>query len=173
MPVAVGGEAPDFELRDQHGRTRRLSELRGRKATLVVFYPWAFSGVCGGELRAIQERLDEIVGAGVDLLAVSVDSMYALRSWAHREGFTFPLLSDFWPHGAVAQAYGVFHDGIGIALRGSFLVDIDGVVRWSVVTGIGDARDIDDYVAAIAALRRSGPSDYPGGAINGAHSSAG
>ena len=110
----------------------------------------------------------------VELLTVSTDSMYALRAFADQEGFTFPMLSDFWPHGAVAEAYGVLHGDIGVALRGTFLVDRDGVVRWSVVNGIGDARDIGDYKRAIAALssavdERAGR--YP--AAPRAHSSAG
>ena len=153
MRLSVGDEAPDFALPDQHGRTVRLSGLRGHKAALVVFYPWAFSGVCGAEMRQMQTRLDELATEDVELLTISVDSMYALRAWADAEGFTFPLLSDFWPHGEVARAYGVFHDEIGIALRGTFLVDRDGLVAWSVVRGIPDTRDLDDYVRALAHLR--------------------
>ncbi len=152
MPVTVGQEAPDFELKDQHGQQVRLSDLRGRRAALIVFYPWAFSGTCGGELRDMQARLGELVTDDVELYTVSTDAMYSLRAWADKEGFTFSMLSDFWPHGEVAQAYGVLHDGIGIALRGTFLVDRDGIVRWTVVNGIPDARDIDDYVKAIAGL---------------------
>ena len=152
MPLSVGDQAPDFDLKDQHGQAVRLSELRGRKAVLIVFYPWAFSGVCGGELHAMQKDLDQLVSDDVEVVAISTDSMYALRSFADQEGFTFPMLSDFWPHGSVAQAYGVLHDGIGIALRGTFLVDRDGVIRWSVLHGIPDARDIEDYKRAIAAL---------------------
>lgn len=152
MPLTPGDEAPVFDLRDQHGQDVRLADLRGRRAALVVFYPWAFTGVCGGELHAMQDRLDELVSDDVALFTVSTDSMYALRAFADQEGLTFPLLSDFWPHGAVARAYGVLHEGIGIALRGSFLVDRDGILRWSVVHGIPDARDVDDYVKAIAAL---------------------
>lgn len=152
MTLSVGDEAPDFELTDQHGQAVRLSDLRGRKAALVVFYPWAFSRVCGGELRALQESLGDLVSDDVELLTVSTDSMFALRTYADREGFTFPLLSDFWPHGEVAEAYGVLHPEIGIALRGTFLVDRSGVIRWSVVKGIPDARDVDDYRKAIADL---------------------
>jgi len=152
MPIAVGDEAPDFALKDQHGRTVRLADLRGRKAALVVFYPWAFSGVCGGELHAMQADLDNLVSDEVELVTVSTDSMYALRSFADQEGFTFPMLSDFWPHGEVARAYGVLHEDIGIALRGTFLVDRDGVVRWTVLNGIPDARDVEDYKRAIADL---------------------
>jgi peroxiredoxin len=152
MPIAVGDQAPDFALKDQHGRTVRLADLRGRKAALVVFYPWAFSGVCGGELHAMQADLDDLVSDEVELVTVSTDSMYALRSFADQEGFTFPMLSDFWPHGEVARAYGVLNEDIGIALRGTFLVDRDGVVRWTVLNGIPDARDVEDYKRAIAAL---------------------
>lgn len=152
MPLSVGDQAPDFELKDQHGQTVRLSALRGHRAALVVFYPWAFSGVCSSELHAVQAELDDLVSDHLALYAVSTDSMYALRTYADQEGFTFPLLSDFWPHGAVAEAYGVLHPEIGIALRGTFLVDRDGIVRWSVVNGIPDARDVDDYRKAIAAL---------------------
>ena len=152
MAVTVGDPAPDFELRDQHGQSVRLSASRGSEAVLVVFYPWAFSGVCGGELRDLQEHRDDILGDDVALLTISTDPMYALRAFADQQGFTFPMLSDFWPHGAVASAYGVFSEEVGIALRGSFLVDRDGVVRWSVVNGIPDARDLDDYRKAVAAL---------------------
>lgn len=152
MTLSVGDEAPDFELTDQHGQAVRLSDLQGRKAALVVFYPWAFSRVCGGELHALQESLGDLVSDDVELLTVSTDSMFALRAYADREGFTFPLLSDFWPHGEVAEAYGVLHPEIGIALRGTFLVDKSGVIRWSVVKGIPDARDVDDYRKAIADL---------------------
>jgi peroxiredoxin len=152
MTTAVGDEAPDFELQDQHGQRVRLSSLRGTKAALVVFYPWAFSRVCGGELAVLQAQLDEIAGDDVALLAVSTDPIFALRAYADQEGITFPLLSDFWPHGAVAKAYGVFSEEVGIALRGSFLVDRDGIVRWAVVNDIPDARDVDEYKKAIASL---------------------
>lgn len=152
MVVAVGDEAPDFAVRDQHGETVQLSALRGQKAALVVFYPWAFSGICGGELHALEQRLESLTAAGVEVLTVSTDAMYALRAFADAEGFTFRLLSDFWPHGAVASAYGVLEESVGVALRGTFLVDLDGVVRWTVVNGIGEARDVDEYEKAVAAL---------------------
>ncbi len=152
MPVEVGHPAPDFELKDQHGRPVRLSSYRGAKAVLLVFYPWAFTGVCGGELRDLEREREQLDNDEVALLTVSTDSMYALRVFAEREGFTFPMLSDFWPHGATAQAYGVLHEGAGAAIRGSFVIDRDGMLRWSVVNGIGDARDVDDYAKALAAL---------------------
>lgn len=150
--IAQGEQAPDFELKNQHGQPVRLSSFRGNKAVLLVFYPFAFSGICGGELHALRDRLDEIVTDGVELLVVSVDSMYSQRVFAEREGFTYPMLSDYWPHGGVAADYGVLHTGAGAALRATFLIDRDGVVRWSVVEGIGKARDVDDYVEALAGL---------------------
>ena len=150
--VEVGEQAPDFELIDQHGRPVRLSSFRGRGTVLLVFYPFAFTGVCGGELHALEETRAELADQGVTILAVSVDSMYAQRVYAEREGFGFPMLADFWPHGGVASAYGVLHGDAGVARRGSFLVDIEGTVRWTVLNEIADARDIDEMMKAVAGL---------------------
>ncbi|MBA9004453.1 MULTISPECIES: peroxiredoxin [Thermomonospora] len=148
----VGDVAPDFELRDQHGTPVRLSSLRGEHNVLLVFYPLAFSGVCTGELDVIRDELLPALGADTRVLAVSVDSMFALRAWADARDYAFGLLSDFWPHGAVARSYGVFDDERGVAVRGSFVVDREGVVRWKVVNAIGEARDIDEYRKALATL---------------------
>jgi mycoredoxin-dependent peroxiredoxin len=152
MSVEVGQQAPDFELKDQHGAPVRLSDFRGRKNVVLVFYPLAFSGVCSGELRAMRDEFPEAARDDVELLTVSVDSVYALRAWSDAEAFGFPLLSDFWPHGDVARSYGVFDDNRGIATRGTFIIDKDGVVRWKVVNPVPEARDIADYQKALAAL---------------------
>jgi mycoredoxin-dependent peroxiredoxin len=152
MALQVGDVAPDFALKNQHGETVRLSQFRGRQAVVVVFYPWAFSGVCGGELLQLQEHLDEFQNDEVALLTISCDAMYALRAYGDREGFTFPMLQDFWPHGEVASSYGVFEPNVGVALRGTFVIDKAGVVRWTVTNPIPDARDLDDYRSALAAL---------------------
>jgi len=119
---------------------------------LLVFYPYAFSRVCGSELTAIRKDLDDFQNDRVQVLAVSCDSLYSLRAYADAEDFGFPLLADHWPHGAAARAYGVFDEGRGCAVRGTFLIDPSGVVRWSVVNGLAEARDPDDYRAAIGAL---------------------
>jgi peroxiredoxin len=148
----TGSVAPDFTLPDQHGAPTTLSSLRGQRAALVVFYPFAFSGICTGELTGLRDDLDAFCNEQVQLLAVSCDPGFSLRAWADEQKFGFPLLSDFWPHGAVASSYGVFDSGQGRADRGTFLVDPAGVVRWSVVTEPGQARDLDAYRAAIAAL---------------------
>lgn len=148
---AVGDAAPDFTLKDTHGTPVSLSALRGTPV-LVVFYPFAFSGVCTGELCELRDNLGAIETAGVRLLAVSCDPMYSLKAWSEQEGFGFDLLSDFWPHGEAARAYGVFDEERGRSVRGSFLVDAEGVVRWAVVNESGQARDLQGYLEAVAAL---------------------
>ena len=150
--VQVGRLAPDFTLRNQHGQDVALSGFRGSSAVLLVFYPFAFSGICTGELRELRDQLATFEGSGVQVVAVSCDPMASLRSWADAEGYTFDLLSDFWPHGQVARAYGVFNEATGSSVRGTFLLDTAGVLRWSVVHGMGEARDLDSYREAVAAL---------------------
>ena len=152
-PLAVGATAPDFTLKDQNGQDFTLSQFRGAKNVVVVFYPFAFSGICTGELCEIRDNLGAFVGDDVQVLAISCDHMFSQRAWADKEGYFFPLLSDFWPHGAVAQAFGVLNDRAGAALRGTFLIDRAGVVQWSLVNEIGKARDFSGYHAALAELR--------------------
>ena len=152
MAVEVGQEAPDFELNDQHGQPVRLSSFRGAKNVVLVFYPLAFSGVCSSELSAMRDDFPEISRDDVELLTVSVDSTFTHRAWSDQQHFGFELLSDFWPHGAVAKLYGVFNEDRGIAVRGTFIIDKSGVVRWKVVHPIPQARDIADYQKALAAL---------------------
>jgi peroxiredoxin len=152
MAVEIGDEAPDFELPDQHGTPVKLSSFRGTKNVVLVFYPLAFSPVCSGELCAMREDFPEVSRDDVELITVSVDSLYSHRVWAEQENFQFSLLSDFWPHGTVAKAYGVLDANRGVALRGTFVIDKEGVVRWKVVNPIPQARDIADYQKALAAL---------------------
>ncbi|MDP9840952.1 peroxiredoxin [Streptosporangium lutulentum] len=151
MAVEVGKPAPDFELSDQHGTPVKLSDHRGKKVVLI-FYPLAFSGVCRGELNAVRDEFAPVVPEDVRILTVSVDSMFSHRAWADQEGYNFPLLSDFWPHGQVAQAYGVFDEEKGRANRGTFIIDGEGVVRWSVVNPSPQARDIAEYRKVLAEL---------------------
>ncbi|MGB7982365.1 MAG: peroxiredoxin [Candidatus Nanopelagicales bacterium] len=150
MSVTVGQIAPDFTLLNQAGQQVTLSELQGRKVVLV-FYPFAFSSICTGELCDLRDRRGEFDDDTV-LLGISVDTKHALRVFAEQEGLGFDLLSDFWPHGEVAQAYGAFLEGPGMATRASFVLDREGVVRWAVVNGPGEARDPGDYRAALAEI---------------------
>ena len=143
--TTVGSGAPEIDLRDQYGQDTVLSALRGGPV-LVVFYPLAFSGVCSRELADLREHHAELEELGVTVLAVSVDSTFALRTWSDQEDFPFALLSDFWPHGATAQAYGVFDDRRGVAHRGTFLIDPEGTVRWTVRTPPGQPRDVAEYL---------------------------
>lgn len=145
--VAVADRAPVLDLPDTHGTPVRLGGPRERPQ-LVVFLPFAFSRVCGGEVR---ELVTHPV-AGTDVVAVTCDPVFTLRAWAEQEGVPFPLLSDFWPHGAAARAYGVFEERSGAPTRGTFLLDGDGVVAWSTHSPAGVARSVEAYREAVARL---------------------
>jgi peroxiredoxin len=152
MALEVGQAAVDFSLKDEHGQLVRLSDFRGVKNVAVVFYPFAFSGICTGELCEIRDNLSAFEDENVVVLAISCDAVFSLRVWSESEKYNFPLLSDFWPHGAVSRQYGVFNETTGTAVRGTFLIDTEGLLRWSVVNGLGDARPLAAYREAIAAL---------------------
>ena len=122
------------------------------KPVVIVFYPFTFTGNCQGELCEIRDDPSAFERAGAQVLAISCDSRHSQRIWAEEQGFTFPVLSDFWPHGATAQAYGAFFEPGGFPMRATFIIDTDGIVRWSVVNGPGDARRTSDYREALAAL---------------------
>jgi mycoredoxin-dependent peroxiredoxin len=152
MAVQVGSTAPDFTLPDSNRELVSLSDFRGRRAVLVVFYPFAFSAVCTTELCSIRDELSIFQNERVQVLAVSTDPPPALKAWAKAQGFDFPLLSDFWPHGEAAKNYGSFHESRGMALRGTFLIDPGGVVTFAEVNEPGVARDQAAWTRAIGAL---------------------
>lgn len=127
----------------------KLSGFRGGRVVLI-FYPLAFTGVCQGELAQLRDDFIPYAPADVQVLTVSVDSMFTHRAWADQEGYSFPLLSDFWPHGQVARAYGVLDEEKGHAVRGTFIIDGEGVIQWSVVNPIASARDVADYLKALS-----------------------
>ena len=150
--VDVGDTAPDFELPDADRNPVRLSSYRGKKAVVLVFYPLAFTGTCQGELCAIRDSIGDFDSDDVQTLAVSVDSTAVHAKWSQEQSYTFPLLSDFWPHGAVATDYGVFNADIGLAVRGTFIIDKQGSVVYKVVNAIPDARDAEAYKKVLAGL---------------------
>jgi peroxiredoxin len=152
MAVEVGTQAPDFTLKDYDNQQVTLSSFRGTSNVLLVFYPFAFSGTCRGELCQLRDELADYVAGDVQVLGVSVDTPFSLKAWAREEGYQFPLLSDFWPHGAVASTYGVFNEAAGMAVRGTFLIDKTGEVRFAEVNGPGEARDQEAWKKAVAAL---------------------
>jgi peroxiredoxin len=151
---AVGEPAPDFELVNQFGEPVRLSTFRGQNVVLV-FYPFAFSGICTGELCEIRDNLAVFEDARATVLAVSVDSKFSLRAYAEKEAYSFDLLADFWPHGAVASTYGVLDPESGMAKRGTFIIDADGIVRYVVVNPRGQARELSEYRDVLAGLDRA------------------
>ena len=153
MTVEPGQEAPAFELKDQNGELVSLASFRGDKAVALVFYPFTFTGVCEGELCSIRDNYDEFTAAGVQVLACSCDSRFAQQQWAKQQGYQFPVLSDFWPHGEVAKAYGVFNDALGCANRATFLINVDGVVVDTFESpDLGTARDKSRYAEALEKL---------------------
>ncbi|GAA1768185.1 peroxiredoxin [Luedemannella helvata] len=151
MPLEVGAEAPDFVLKDQNNQEVRLSDLRG-KNVLLVFYPLAFTGTCQGELCSVRDNVGDFANETTQVLTVSVDSPYAHKVWADQQGYDFPLLSDFWPHGGVAREYGVFNEDRGFANRGTFIIDRGGIIRFAEMNLPGEARDQDAWRKTLADL---------------------
>ena len=152
MSLIIGDHAPDFELVNQYGETVKLSDFRGKKPVVVVFYPLSFSGICTGELCEIRDNFGKFEKEDVELLAISVDSKFVQKQFAEHEGYKFSVLADFWPHGAVAQAYGVFIEEAGIANRATFVINKDGELVAKFVTAPGQARSLDEYDRGLASL---------------------
>ena len=149
--LPAGHLAPDFTLRDQYGQDVTLSAFRGRKAVALLFFPYAFSGVCTDEMGGIARRLADFLTFDTEVLAISCDAVYSLRAFSDADGLHFPLLSDFWPHGAVSRSYGVLDERTGSPRRSSYVVDKAGVLRWSVHNEGPVGRDLDEHLARLRA----------------------
>jgi peroxiredoxin (alkyl hydroperoxide reductase subunit C) len=153
MTLAAGTEAPDFTLKDQDGNEVTLSSFRGNTNVVLVFYPFTFTGVCQGELCALRDDLGDFESANAQLLAISCDTRFAQQQWAQQQAYTFPVLSDFWPHGAVSRAYDVFNDALGAANRATFVIDKTGkIVDVFESPNLGTPREKAEYEAALARL---------------------
>lgn len=152
MSTKVGDQAPDFELRDQFGTVVKLSDFQGEKNVVLIFFTAAFTGICDGELCTIRDEFADLDSGDAVVLAVSTDTGPVLHEWANQKGYKFKLLSDFWPHGAVASSYGVFDEQRGLSLRGTFVIDKAGAIRWQVVNAIPNARNAAEYRTALAEL---------------------
>src|SRR6202012_4432795 len=152
LMLPVGVSAPDFTLRDQNRQPITLSDFRGAKDVLLVFFPLAFTGICQGELDQLRDHLPDFENDDNAVLAISVGPAPTHKVWATESGFLFPVLSDFWPHGAVSQAYRVFNDTGGYSNRGTFVVDRSGTIRFAEMKQPGEARDQRLWVDALAAL---------------------
>jgi len=151
VTIEVGTPAPDFSLRNQFGEQGELSSYRGR-VVVLVFYPFAFSRVCTGELCELRDNLEVFESADAEVLAISCDHMFSLRAYAESDGLSFSLLSDYWPHGAVARQFGLFDEEVGCAARATVIVDREGVVRWQVRNAISEPRSLADYASALRDL---------------------
>ena len=152
MTLLIGDAAPNFSLTNQHGETISLADFKGKKAVVVVFYPFSFTGICTGELCELRDNLAIFEASNVELLAISCDSKFTQKVFAEQEGYKFSVLSDFWPHGATAKDYGVFLEEPGMATRATFVINKAGVLTAKFVTAPGQARNFADYKTAIAAL---------------------
>lgn len=149
----VGTPAPDFALRDQNQQLVTLGDYRDTKNVLVVFFPLAFTGICQGELDQLRDSLPDYDNDDTAALAISVGPPPTHKVWAAESGFLFPVLSDFWPHGAISQAYGVFNDDTGFSNRGTFVIDRSGIIRFAEMKQPGEARDLQLWADALAALK--------------------
>ncbi len=152
MSLIIGDSAPDFTLVNQFGADVKLSDFRGKKNVVIVFYPLSFSGICTGELCELRDNFAQFASADVELLAISVDSKFVQKKFAESEGYEFNVLADFWPHGAVAKSYGVFIEEAGISNRATFVINKDGDLVAKFITAPGQARSLDEYSKALATL---------------------
>lgn len=147
-----GNPAPPFELLDQDKNLVSLESLKGSKA-LVVFIPFPFTGICDDESCTIRDNLGSLSALDAKVVIVTVHAVSVTKKWADEYGFDFPVLSDYWPHGATAMAYGAFNDGRGAANRYTFVLDADGVVREVINTeSLGIAREFEAYTEALAKI---------------------
>jgi mycoredoxin-dependent peroxiredoxin len=152
MPATVGQPAPDFKLRDTQNNEVSLSDLKGSKA-IIAFIPFPNTGICDGEACALRDDYTELSKDGSKVVIISCHARPLLGMWVAQHNITFPVLADFWPHGAVAQAYGCFNDQLGVSMRASYVLDANGVVKEIIQTGsLGEARDEAAYAKALAAI---------------------
>lgn len=158
MTVVTGDTAPEFDLEVTHEERVRLSDFAGRSNVLLVFHPFAFTPVCEEEARDLQENLDSFRNAQTEIVFVSCDSAPARQAWRRELGAEYIFASDFWPHGEAAEAYGVFNGTNGASYRGTFLIDKDGIVIWSLVK-IKDERRTEMVPESLETLRGGGRID--------------
>lgn len=150
--LEVGTRAPEFTLKDQNNQPVSLSDFAGEKNVLLVFFPLAFTGICQGELDDIRDHLPRFENDDTATLAISVGPTPTHKIWSVQSGFLFPVLSDFWPHGAVSQAYGVFNEHAGVPNRGTFVIDKAGIIRFAECKDPGELRDQALWTEALASL---------------------
>jgi peroxiredoxin len=151
-PLPAGTPAPDFTLPRAPNERLRLSDLRGRPV-ILAFYPADWSPVCGDEMALFNEILPEFQRYGAELLGISVDSAWSHRAYAEAKRLRFPLLTDFHPKGAVSRAYGAYREADGFSERALFVIDADGVIRWSHLSPVEVNPGADGILTALEALQ--------------------
>ena len=134
MTIRTGDTAPEFDFEETKESRVRLADFRGRRNVLLVFHPFAFTAVCAEEALDLQENLESFRNAETDIVFVSCDTSAARQAWRKELEAEYTFASDFWAHGANAKAYGVFNEATGAPVRGTFLIDKEGTVIWSLVT---------------------------------------
>ena len=155
MTLKVGDKAPNFTLRDTEKAEIALGDYRGRNV-LILFFPLAFTGVCTDELCSIRDEKLEYDALNVDVLAISVDSLFTLEKFKKEQNYNFPMLSDF--NKDVARAYGTLYEDFvlgmkGVAKRSAFLIDQNGTIRYAeVLESAGDLPDFDKIKEALKTL---------------------
>lgn len=148
----VGAAAPAFELVDQNNNTVSSESFRGSN-TLVVFIPFPFTGICDDEACTIRDNLAELESLNANVVVITVHARPVNKRWADENDFSFPVLSDYWPHGETAKAYGAFNQTAGAANRYTFVLDADGIVRHIINTEeLGIGREYAAYVEALKNL---------------------
>ncbi len=148
-PIVKGETAPDFTLKDQHGTDFRLSDQRGKKV-LLAFHPLAFTGYCNVHMLALEVTHDVFTGFNTVPVGISVDPPPAKADWAeHLKLKNLRILSDFWPHGEVSRAYGMFRDEYGTSKRGHVLIDESGKVAWVKVYRVQYLPDVNEIIELI------------------------
>jgi peroxiredoxin len=156
-PLAPGTKAPDFDLASAPDQSFSLGDLRGR-AAILVFYPEDWSPVCSDQLALYQQLLPEFRKLGAELVGISVDGVWSHLAFAKDRNLTFPLLADFEPKGEVARAYGVYRAKDGTSERALYVIDGDGVVRWSFVSPVGINPGADGILSALEELPKEDAS---------------
>jgi len=152
MPAEIGAPAPAFSLSDPSKEMVSLDDFKGRK-TLVVFIPFPFTGNCEAEMCTLRDHLADLNDLDANVVAITCDTPFANGAWSKQNGFGFPVLSDFWPHGEVCQAYGAFNEATGSANRQTFVLDTEGVIREIIATeSLGITREYDAYVEALGKI---------------------
>lgn len=152
LSILIGHSAPDFSLPDQNGAFVSLADLQGSKS-LLVFMPFPFTSVCDGEVCAIRDDIADLRDLNAAAAVITCHARPTNARWATEHGLDYPVLSDFWPHGEVSRAYGVFNEKLGVAMRSTFVLDEEGIVRQIIATdSLGAAREHDAYAAALTAL---------------------